>query len=127
GKTHGPSTDLRILLEPLFVKYHVDVVFAGHEHFYERIKPQKGIYYFIEGSSGQLRRDNLNKTSLTDKGFDADNTFMLVEFDGNQMNFRAISRAGDTVDSGVIVRQNTASKATNAPAGVLGQATRTPA
>ena len=29
-------------VEPLFIKYGVDVVFAGHEHFYERIKPQNG-------------------------------------------------------------------------------------
>ena len=36
------------LVEPLFVQYGVDVVFAGHEHFYERLKPQKGIYYFTE-------------------------------------------------------------------------------
>ena len=27
-------------------KHGVNVVFAGHEHFYERIKPQKGIHYF---------------------------------------------------------------------------------
>jgi 3',5'-cyclic AMP phosphodiesterase CpdA len=45
GKTHGSSTDLRKVLEPLFIKYHVDVVFAGHDHVYERVKPQNGIYY----------------------------------------------------------------------------------
>ena len=28
---------------------------AGHEHFYERIKPQKGIAYFILGNSAKLR------------------------------------------------------------------------
>ena len=43
-------------LEPLFVKYGMDVVFAGHEHFYERIKPQKGIYYFIAGRVGEAAR-----------------------------------------------------------------------
>jgi 3',5'-cyclic AMP phosphodiesterase CpdA len=49
GAAHGSSTDLRALLEPLFVKYGVNVVFAGHEHFYERIKAQKGVYYFTSG------------------------------------------------------------------------------
>ena len=43
GEAHGSEEDLRALLEPLFVKYGMDVVFAGHEHFYERVKPQKGI------------------------------------------------------------------------------------
>lgn len=55
ARKHGPATDLRVVLEPLFVKYGVNAVFAGHEHVYERIQPQKGIYYFTEGSSGQLR------------------------------------------------------------------------
>ena len=31
---HGSQTDLRAILVPLFVKYGVDVVFNGHEHFY---------------------------------------------------------------------------------------------
>ena len=41
GGTHGSEVDLRTLIEPLFLQYGVNVVFAGHEHFYERIKPQK--------------------------------------------------------------------------------------
>ena len=53
GDRHGSEVDLRAQVEPLFIKYGVDVVFAGHEHFYERIKPQKGIYYFIAGRLGE--------------------------------------------------------------------------
>lgn len=105
GKTHGSSTDLRHVLEPMFIKYHVDIVFSGHDHVYERVKPQNGIYYFTEGASGELRAGDLNQTAMTAKGFDTDNTFMLVEFAGNQMNFQTISRAGKTVDSGAIERQ----------------------
>src|SRR5450432_278017 len=80
GKMHGSSTDLRQTLEPLFVKYHVNVVFAGHDHVYERVNPQKGIYYFTEGSSGELRAGDLKQNMITAKGYDSDNTFMLVEF-----------------------------------------------
>lgn len=104
GRFHGPATDLRQLLEPLFVKYGVDVVFAGHEHVYERVHPQKGIYYFTEGASGQLRPGNLAKSPITDKGFDTDRSFMLIEIAGNDMYFQTISRVGATVDSGVIHR-----------------------
>jgi 3',5'-cyclic AMP phosphodiesterase CpdA len=105
GRTHGSSTDLRQVLEPLFIKYHVDVVFAGHDHVYERVKPQNGIYYFTEGSSGELRAGDLNQSTITAKGYDSDNAFMLVEFAGSQMNFQTISRTGQSVDSGVIQRQ----------------------
>jgi 3',5'-cyclic AMP phosphodiesterase CpdA len=109
GKTHGSSLDLRHVLEPLFIKYHVDAVFAGHDHVYERVKPQNGIYYFTEGSSGELRAGDLKQSTITAKGFDTDNAFMLVEFAGSQMNFQTISRMGQTVDSGAIQRQVRAS------------------
>jgi 3',5'-cyclic AMP phosphodiesterase CpdA len=115
GNTHGPATDLRLLLEPLLVKYGVNVVFSGHEHVYERIQPQKGIYYFTEGASGQLRYGNLRKSEITSKGFDTDRTFMLVEIAGDEMYFETISRAGATVDSGVIQRPARARAATSSP------------
>jgi hypothetical protein len=97
--------ELRKVLEPLFVKHGVDVVFAGHEHFYERMKPQNGIHYFISGGAGKLRRGNIRNTDLTAKGFDQDRHFMLVEIDGDHLWFQAISRTGKVVDSGMITRR----------------------
>lgn len=104
GRMHGPATDLRRSLEPLFTKYGVDVVFAGHEHVYERVHPQHGIFYFTEGASGELRSGNLGRSAITDRGFDSDRTFMLVELAGDEMYFQTISRTGATVDAGVIPR-----------------------
>jgi predicted phosphodiesterase len=104
AKFHGPSLDLRKSLEPLFIKYGVDVVFSGHEHVYERVHPQNGIYYFTEGASGSLRPGNLARSAITDKGFDTDRTFMLIEIAGDEMYFQTISRTGNTVDNGVIHR-----------------------
>jgi predicted phosphodiesterase len=101
GARHGSEVDLRTRLEPLFVKYGMDVVFAGHEHFYERIVPQKGIYYFTQGGSAKLREGNIRTNSaLTDKGFDVDNVFMVAELDKDSMQFQVVSRAGKRVDSG---------------------------
>ena len=105
GGTHGSAIDVRVVFEPLFVTYGVNVVFAGHDHFYERITPQKGIYHFVEGASGQLRRGDARPSAMNAKAFDQDMSFMLVEIGGNQLSFQVISRTGATVDSGTIQRQ----------------------
>jgi predicted phosphodiesterase len=104
AKFHGPALDLRQLLEPLFIKYGVDVVLSGHDHIYERVHPQHGIYYFTEGASGELRPRDLAASAITDKGFDTDRSFMLIEVAGDEMSFQTISRTGVTIDSGVIHR-----------------------
>ena len=106
GGKHGSSSALRQVVEPIFLKYGVNAVFAGHEHFYERLKPQKGIYYFISGAGGKLRSGDVKKGSpLTEKAFDTDMSFMLLEIAGDEMHFQVISRTGETVDSGVIANQ----------------------
>lgn len=102
GRTHGSDVNLRVALEPLFVKYGVSVVFTGHDHIYERIVPQKGITHFVVGSSGQLRTGDYRKSAMSAAGYDADCVFMLVEINGNDMTFQAISRTGQVVDSGVV-------------------------
>jgi hypothetical protein len=106
GGKHGSETELREVVEPLFLKYGVNAVFAGHEHFYERIKPQKGIYYFISGAGGKLRSGDVKRGSpLTEKAFDKDLSFMLIEIAKDEMHFQVISRTGETVDSGVLMNQ----------------------
>lgn len=105
GGKHGSDTQLREVVEPIFLKHGVNVVFAGHEHFYERLKPQKGIFYFISGAGGKLRKGDVKDNSpLTEKAFDADMSFMLVELAGKEMHFQVLSRTGQTVDSGILVR-----------------------
>ena len=105
GGRHGSQVDLRVVLEPLFVKYDVNVVFSGHDHVYERIKPQKGITYFVAGSAGQLRKGDLHRSDLTAAAFDQDQAFVLVDIAGDELTFEAISRTGQVVDSGVIHRE----------------------
>ena len=105
GGRHGSEVDLRSIVEPLFIKYNLNVVFAGHEHFYERLKPQKGINYFTAGGSAKLRAgDIIGSSAMTAKGFDTEQSFMLVEIDGDVMRFQTISRRGKRVDSGEIRR-----------------------
>jgi predicted MPP superfamily phosphohydrolase len=102
GDRHGSNVELRVRLEPLIVQYGIDVVFSGHDHIYERIKPQKGIVYFVAGAGGQLRRNGVSSSDLTAAAFAQDQSFMLVEIAGDELVFQTISRTGLVVDAGLI-------------------------
>ena len=107
GGRHGSDEDVQKILHPLFVTHGVDVVFTGHDHFYERVKPQDGITYFVAGAAGKIRKGDIKeRTGITAAGFDTDLSFMLVEFTGDEMHFQVISKARKTVDSGVIKRRD---------------------
>ena len=103
GKKHGSSMKLRRKIEPLLTKYKVNVVFAGHDHIYERVKPQHGVQHFVTGAGGKLRHGNMDKGStITAAGYDKDNHFMLIELDDRELSFKAISETGELIDSGAI-------------------------
>jgi hypothetical protein len=116
GDRHGSDLRLREMLEPLFLKSNVSVVFNGHDHFYERVKPQKGIAYFVVGSGGKLRAGNIDRsTGLTALGFDTDLTFLVAEIFEDQLTFNAIARSGRVIDSGVITGRKRAQQRTAGP------------
>ena len=111
AKYHGPDVDLRNQLMPLFTKYGVNAVWSGHEHVYEHLKPQQGIYFFLEGESGELRYNNIRSSCNLDLvKLDTDRSFMLVEIDGDQMYFQTIASSGETVDAGQLALQTASQK-----------------
>ena len=106
ARKHGSDGQLREIVEPIFLKYGVNLVLTGHDHVYEHIKPQRGIYYFVSGAGGQLRTGDVKQSSeLIEKSYDLDMHFMLFEVDGDRLYFQTISRTGETIDSGVLMNQ----------------------
>lgn len=105
GKRHGSNLKLRKKLEPLFVRYGVHAVISGHDHIYERVKPQQGIHYFVTGAGGKTRRGGVDLHSpIRAMSYDEDNHFMVLEADHEQLRFEAISETGSVIDAGVIGR-----------------------
>ena len=103
GKQHGSAIALRKRLEPLFTRYRVNLALSGHDHIYERTKPQQGIQYFVSGAGGKVRRGDVDRGSgLSAASFDDDNHFMVIELDDNQVSFEAISETGVVVDNGLV-------------------------
>jgi 3',5'-cyclic AMP phosphodiesterase CpdA len=105
GVKHGPSLELRVLLEPILVRYGVDVVFSGHDHVYERLTPQAGVSYFVTGAGGQDVR-TLRPGASTAMSFDREQTFTAVEVHRGELFFQTVSRSGNTVDAGVIRKRD---------------------
>jgi 3',5'-cyclic AMP phosphodiesterase CpdA len=104
GRYSFSSAARRWTLEQVFIEHEVDLVFSGHEHFYERMKPQSGVMYFVAGGSGSVRQGDFRPGPYSAAGYDRDLTFMLVEIAGEAAYFRAVNRAGEIVDRGKIVR-----------------------
>jgi predicted MPP superfamily phosphohydrolase len=53
SSNHGSDMDLRAELAPLFERRGVSLVLQGHDHDYERSKPQDGVVYVVSGGGGR--------------------------------------------------------------------------
>ena len=102
GRYSRSSRVHRWALEPLLIRHGVNVVFSGHEHIYQRSELQHGIQYFVSGGAGSLRLGDGVPAPYIAKTYDGDYHFMLVEIDGDDLYFQAISRTGATIDAGVL-------------------------
>lgn len=98
---HGSKVELRAELEPLLVRHGVDAAFSGHDHVYERIKPQQGVQYFVSGAGSKTRRGDLERDSLLfAAGHDETSSFMSIEITPDQFSFKALDIGGRVIDSG---------------------------
>ena len=111
GKRHGSDLQLRDALEPLFIKHGVDLVLTGHDHLYERVKPQHDIVHFVTGSGGKLRDGGYRPNQPFSAKIVADvNVFAVMEIIKDRLVFNAIANDGRVVDSGEFERAETAAE-----------------
>jgi 3',5'-cyclic AMP phosphodiesterase CpdA len=105
GRTHGSDEQLRSVLEPIFIKHGVSLVLTGHDHFYERSKPQHGITHFVAGSGGKLREGGTQPgLAFSASIVDDTNVFVAMEIKDDVLVFNAIATGGKVVDSGRLER-----------------------
>jgi predicted phosphodiesterase len=99
---HGSHYDLRALLEPVMQKHGVQLVLAGHDHNYERVKPQHGITHVVTGGGGVGTRA-VGKSSFTAISEDVIH-FVQVEVLQDELILHAIDGMGREFDSVVVPR-----------------------
>lgn len=99
---HGSDLSLRRILEPVLERHHVQLVLAGHDHDYERMKPQHGITYVVTGGGGKGTRA-VGSSRFTAFSEDVIH-FVYGEVDDDRLVLHAIDAAGTEFDSVVINR-----------------------
>jgi hypothetical protein len=83
-------------------KHGVQLVLAGHDHNYERVKPQHGITHVVTGGGGVGTRE-VGKSSFTAISEDVIH-FVQVEVLQDELILHAIDGMGREFDSVVVPR-----------------------
>jgi hypothetical protein len=99
---HGNDGGAQTYFVPLMEKHHVPLVLNGHDHDYERTKPQNGVVYVVTGGGGRGVRP-VGASGFTAFS-DAVIHFVYVTVSGNELALHAIDGLGDEFDSLVIHR-----------------------
>jgi 3',5'-cyclic AMP phosphodiesterase CpdA len=98
---HGSTPDVQENWVPLFERYDVPLVLAGHDHDYQRSLPLDGVTYVVSGGGAKLR-----PTGRED--FTAVSASVLHYLDllvyPHRIAARAIDQSGELVDRFVIRR-----------------------
>jgi hypothetical protein len=107
----GSFTDIRDELEPLFDAHAVDLVFAGHDHVYERTRPMRGgqvvtpdrgrVYFVTGGGGAGLVPVGISRfTAYSESAYH----FLRVSIDGPSLRGEMIRDDGAIRDTFSIVK-----------------------
>ncbi len=97
---HGSQADVQAAWCPVFELYDMDLVFAGHDHDYERTYPINGLTYIVTGGGGApLHSVGSNSwTAYAESTYE----FCRVLVRGLRLELRAIKPDGTVFDSLII-------------------------
>jgi len=103
-----PYFDIQKAWVPLFDKYHADMVFGGHIHYYMRSKPMKAgkvVASYKEGTAYIISVGIPNgDRNMTDEPYavvrnGAGHIFQYVKIDGNTLTSESVNFQGKLIDS----------------------------
>jgi len=97
GKHDEDEMGLRESIVPMFEKYGVEVVFAGHDHDYERSQVD-GIHYIVTGGGGAPLYNRSRNDSWSQK-FMKTYHYCVVERVDNELKISVYSTKDKLVDS----------------------------
>lgn len=96
---HGSYQKLRAELEPRLAG-RVDAAFAGHDHFYMKVKRQKGVHYFVSGAAGKLVVRGADKDHPKVEFAAREFHFMDIALTADAFRYQAINDHGEVIHAG---------------------------
>ena len=102
-KGHGSSDELQHVLEPE-LRETVDVVFTGHDHSFQHVKPVYGIHHIVSGGAGKMRKGSNRKDDRVAYGAD-EYHFMDLALTENELHYQAIDDEGKLVHAATLPRR----------------------
>ena len=104
SSSHGGDAQLRAVLEPVFQKHNVDIVFAGHDHTYERtypivsaVKSVHPITYVVAGGGGAPRYEITG--DFFSARYKSTLNYCIVRINGDRLDFAAYDEAKKELDA----------------------------
>jgi hypothetical protein len=110
--THGSYEGLREVWEPAFDAHEVHLVFAGHNHIYERSVPirageqvpvEDGTIYVVSGGAGAPLYEESDAEWFGDVANPVEH-FVIADFTATEATLTAYDLAGNVIDTFVVPR-----------------------
>jgi len=96
---HGEDEKVKMFLVPLFEKYKVDLVIAGHDHNYQRIGPINGVLYIVTGGGGAPLYQVRVQPNSTLQKYKAVHHYVVIEIDKTAITGTMKNSLGRVEDS----------------------------
>jgi predicted phosphodiesterase len=100
--SRGFEPSLRRDLAPIFERAGVQIVFQGHNHWYERSNPVNGVHYITTGAGGRSLHEASQPSRYSARLKDDVYSFVLVDVAGDKLNLQAIDENGTALDALVL-------------------------
>jgi len=101
GQLEKVSGSLRRIYVPLLESFNVDVVFCGHDQFFER-SWKEGIYYFVVGGGGCHLHHSIPNFNPYSQVVHVTHHYLRVSVDGQFVLIEAVDEDGLVIDSVIL-------------------------
>lgn len=102
GGYHGSSLDVREAFSPIFEKYGVQLVLAGHDHDYQRSQLIDGVTYVVSGAAAKLRE--ARRADFSEVAWSVHH-FVDIGIWPDRLELRAIDQNGNVFDEATLTPQ----------------------